>query len=431
MRDILLTLTIFGTVPVILVKPHIGVLVFSWISYMNPHRLTWGFAYNFHFALIIAATTILAWVISREPKRLPWNGVTLLLIAFTLWISLTTLFALYPDPAYIKWERTIKILLFNGFITLALMGSRERINALVWVIVLSIGFFAVKGGLFTLLSGGGGRVYGPAGSFFQDNNSLGLALVTVIPLIRYLQLTSAFRALRWGLGGLMALSFIAVLGTYSRGAFVGTAVLVVALTLKTRHRLWLAAGIAVVLVLGISLMPQSWHARMGTIVAEDVDKSVQGRFDAWAYGIDLAMERPITGGGFMAYRGNVDPASSVGYRSSHSIYFEVLGEHGFVGLALYLALGIGAFLTGTRVLRYTRGQPELSWAGDLASMLQVSLVAFAAAGTFLGLAFFDLFYHLVAITILTAAVVKKASSAGTQESSRQRILDHAAQNSLG
>ena len=103
----------------------------------------WPHGGDIRFALLIAATTIFAWVISREPKRLPWSGITLLLIAFTLWISFTTLFALYPDQAYIKWERTIKILLFNGFLTLALMGSRERINALVWVIVLSIGFFEV------------------------------------------------------------------------------------------------------------------------------------------------------------------------------------------------------------------------------------------------------------------------------------------------
>ncbi len=420
MRDILLTLTIFGSVPLILVKPHIGVLVFSWISYMNPHRLTWGFAYNFHFVLLIGATTILAWVISREPKRLPWSGITLLLIAFTLWISFTTLFALYPDQAYIKWERTIKILLFNGFITLALMGSKERINALIWVIVLSIGFFAVKGGLFTLL-GGSGRVYGPAGSFIQDNNDLGLALVTVIPLMRYLQLTSASRALRWGLGGLMALSFIAVLGTYSRGAFVGAAVLVVALTLKTRRKLLLAAGIAVVLVLGISLMPESWHARMGTIAAEDVDASVQGRFDAWAYAIDLAIKKPLTGGGFRAFLGNVD--ASGGHRSSHSIYFEVLGEHGFVGLALYLALGLGALLTGSWIFRDAKDHPDLIWARDLAAMLQVSLVTFAAAGTFLGLAFFDLFYHLVAIMILTDAVVRQTLSASVKQDEKTDCRD--------
>lgn len=431
MRDILLTLTVFGSVPVILVKPHIGVLVFSWISYMNPHRLTWGFAYNFHFAFLVGATTILAWIISRESKRLPWNGVTLLLIAFTLWISFTTLFALYPDQAYIKWERTAKILLFNGFITLALMGSRERINALVWVIVLSIGFFALRGGLFTVLGGGIHRVFGPAGSFIQDNNDLGLALIMVIPLMRYLQLASTSRAVRWGLAGLIALSFLAILGTYSRGAFLGMVVLVVALVLKTRHRVLTAAAVAVILALGIGLMPELWHARMETIVAEQTDSSGQSRIDAWAYGIDLAIERPILGGGFRAFRGNVDPKSGVGYRSAHSIYFEVLGEHGFVGFALFLALGIGAFLTGSRILRRARGHPDLLWAGDLASMLQVSLVAYAATGVFLGLAFFDLVYHLVVIMILTDAVVKKALSTAAQESGRQGILDHTAQSSLG
>ena len=87
MRDILLTLTIFGSVPLILVKPHIGVLVYSWISYMNPHRLAWGFAYNFQFAMLIGAVTVLAWMISREPKRIPLSKVTVLVVAFAAWIS--------------------------------------------------------------------------------------------------------------------------------------------------------------------------------------------------------------------------------------------------------------------------------------------------------------------------------------------------------
>ena len=421
MRDILLTLTIFGTVPVVLVKPHVGVLVFSWISYMNPHRLTWGFAYDFQFAFLIGAVTVLAWMISREPKRLPWNGVTLLLIAFTLWISVTTVFALYTDPAYIGWERTIKILLFNGFITLALMGSKERINALVWVIVLSIGFFGFKGGLFTLLGGGVGRVFGPAASFISDNNTLGLALVTVIPLMRYLQLTSTSRALRWGLGGLMALSFIAVLGTYSRGAMVAMVVLVVALTLKSRRRLLMATGIAAVLVLSISLMPESWHVRMESVIAQRLDASGQSRLDAWAYAIDLAVERPFTGGGFRAFLGNVDPTSLYGYTSAHSIYFQMLGEHGFVGLALFLALGIGSFFAGSRILRRSRGHPDLAWARDLASMLQVSLVAYAVAGIFLGRAYFDLFYHLVVIMVLTDAVVRTALSTDERQEGNGKL----------
>ncbi len=193
----------------------------------------------------------------------------------------------------------------------------------------------------------------------------------------------------------------------------------------------MAPGVALVLVLGIVLMPQYWHTRMGTIAAEEVDASVQGRLHAWGYAIDLALERPILGGGFRAVEGYVNPNSGVS-RSAHSIYFEVLGEHGFVGLAIYLALGIGAFLAGSWILRHAKGDPDLVWARDLASMLQVSLTAFAVAGLFLGLAFFDLFYHLVVIMILTGAVVKEAlSTAARQDSSRKPILDQATRCSPG
>ena len=76
MRDFLLTLVIFGSIPIIFVKPHVGILVWSWISYMNLHRFTWGFAFDFRFALLVAFATIVAWLISREPKRIPWKALS-------------------------------------------------------------------------------------------------------------------------------------------------------------------------------------------------------------------------------------------------------------------------------------------------------------------------------------------------------------------
>ena len=424
MRDILLTLTIFGSIPVILVKPHIGVLVWSWISYMNPHRFAWGFAYDFRFALLVGAVTIAAWLISREAKRLPWGGVTFLLIALAAWVSVTTLFAIYPDQAVNSWVRIAKILLFNGIVTLGLMQSRERLHALVWVIVLSIGFFGVKGGIFTLLTGGGYHVLGAADSFIADNNDLGLAMLTVIPLMRYLQMVSTSAAVRWGLTAAMFLNFIAILGTHSRGALLGTVVLVLMLFLKTRHRFVLALGVAATLALGFVFMPDSWHARMETIGAYEQDVSAQGRINAWNYAVDLALERPVFGGGFGAFPINtVAEADVVRYRVAHSIYFQVLGEHGFVGLALYLALGVATYLLGGSIARQARDRAELAWARDLARMLQASLATFAVVGALLSRDFFDLVIHLVVIMILTGAVVRKALAVSERDGRRQAPLD--------
>ena len=419
MRDILLTLTIFGSVPLILVKPHIGVLVWSWISYMNPHRFSWGFAYDFRFALIIGGTTIAAWLLSREPKRLAWSGTTFLLIALFVWISVTTLFALFPDQAIKSWERVAKILFFNGIVALGLMRSKERLNALIWVIVASIGFFGVKGGLFTLLTGGGYRVWGAPDSFISDNNDLGLAMLTVIPLMRYLQMVSTSLAVRWGLAAAMFFSFIAILGTHSRGALIGMAALVILLLLKTRRRFVMVLGITATLALGFVFMPDSWHARMDTIASYEQDASAQGRIEAWGFAVNLALERPVLGGGFGTFRGHtIERGGAAGYRVAHSIYFQVLGEHGFVGLALYLALGISTFLMGGSIARQARDRPDLAWARDLARMLQVSLATFAVVGTFLSRDFFDLVFHLVAIMVLTGAVVRQSVAAKAPELAR-------------
>jgi probable O-glycosylation ligase (exosortase A-associated) len=90
---------------------------------------------------------------------------------------------------------------------------------------------------------------------------------------------------------------------------------------------------------------------------------------------------------------------------AHSIFFEVLGEHGFVGLALFLLLGVMTWRTASWIIRHARGDPQKRWAADLAAMVQVSLVGYASGGAFLGLAYFDFYYTLVATVILIRIVL--------------------------
>jgi probable O-glycosylation ligase (exosortase A-associated) len=360
--------------------------------------------------VVVGLVTIAAWLFSREPKTLPWHPLVLLLAAFAAWVSFTTLFAAYPEHAQWKWDRTIKILLFNGFVTIGLITTRQRLDALVWVIVLSLGFFALKGAVFTVLTGGIYRLQGPAGSFIADNNQFAMALLMTMPLVRYLQLTAHSRWIRLGLLVLLVSFLVAVLGTYSRGAMIALAMTAIALLVKSRRsvRLALVAGLA--LAAAVQFMPEHWHDRIASIFAYEEDASAQARFDSWRYAVEVAREHPVLGGGFEIFRGN-KAATEAGYRSAHSIYFETLGEHGWVGLGLFLALGLGAYLTARSVIRRASEDPELSWAADLAAMVQVSIAAYAIAGLFLNLATFDLYYHLLAIVVIASSLVRKAAPA--------------------
>jgi len=409
MRSLLVAMIIFASVPVILLKPYVGVLMWSWISYMNPHRLTWGFAYSFPFAMLVGGATLAAWFLSRDKKEFPVTATTVILMTYTVWVSLGTLGAMIPDLAYEKWLKLIKILVIT-YVTMMLINTRRKIDLLVWVIAGSIAYFGVKGGVFTVLKGGQHRIFGPPNSFIGENNALALAEIMVIPLLRYIQLQLTRRIFKWAMGGAMLMMVFAVLASYSRGAFIAMSVMLFAIWVKSRKRALLGVLGAISIAAALAFMPAKYFERINTLQTYEEDASALGRIDAWLMAFNLAKAKPLFGGGFDVFEStdifltyNPDAPRA---RQAHSIYFEVLGEHGFVGLALFLALGFAALRTCSSTIALAKRNPEFTWARDLAAMIQVSLLGFAAGGAFLSLASFDLYYHLIAIAVVTKIVVQ-------------------------
>jgi len=379
---------------------------------MNPHRFTWGLAYDFPVAAVIAAGTLAGLLFTREPKQLPLTPTTMVWLGFTLWVGVTTIFAIFPDHAFAEWGRTMKIMLFS-FVMVMIMREPQRLHLLIWVVVISIGFFGLKGGAFTLLHPTGGRqlVYGPPDSFIGENNALALATIMTIPLMRYLQLSSNDKWIKRGLLVLMLMSSISVIGSFSRGALLAAGAMVTYLWLKSPKRL--ASGIVIALVLAVALViaPEQWFERMHTIGEYKEDASAMGRINAWWMAFHLANDRPLVGGGFDAF----DAVTFARYapvpddiHDAHSIYFEVLAEQGYVGLLLFLLLGWFSLRSGKWVRNKTRNRPDLKWAHELSGMLQVSMIGYAVGGAFLGLAYFDLYYSLVAMMVITHWLVKDA-----------------------
>ncbi len=416
MRSILVAVLIFATIPMILVKPHVGILVFSWISYMNPHRLAEGFAYDFRFAFIIAAITVIAWLVSREEKRLEWTPPVVLLALLTVWLSFTTLFALNAEDGPAGWERSMKIMMM-AILSLTMLTSRRRVEALTWVIVLSIGYFGVKGGLFTLATGGQYRVWGPPESFIEDNNDLSIGLLMILPLAWYLYGQVGQRWLRWALAAGLALTAVAIIGSYSRGAFIAASGVAVYFWFKSPKKLPLGIILTILVLVALAMVPDAYVERILSIRTYASDQSASTRLDMWHFALSLAIDRPFVGGGFGAfYLESLYPKYWPQYDAIynvHSIYFQMLGEHGFIGLVLFLALAFTTVRTGTWIIRQARGRPDLAWASRFAAMLQVSLLAYAVGGAFLNLAYFDLPYHIVVLMVSTRRLVARELAAPT------------------
>jgi probable O-glycosylation ligase (exosortase A-associated) len=404
----MLTAVVFGVLMLEFKYPHYGIYLWSWLSYMNPHKLTWGFAYYFPFAFITAVVTLTAYLFSKEPKRLPLTPETILLIIFLGWMTFTTFFAFYPYLAWEQWDKVMKIQIMT-LLTAMLITDRKRLEGLVWVIALSLTYYGDKGGIFTILHGGVHHVRGPEGTFIEGNNEIGLAMIMTVPLLRYLHLQAQNKWIRLALAASMVLTGLAAIGTQSRGALLAAVAMGSLLWLKSRNKVTTAVYIIAAVALIAAIMPQQYWERMNTIRTYEQDASAMGRINAWHTAFILAKDR-ITGGGFdtfqlPTFRRYAPEPENV--HAAHSIYFQVMGDHGFTGLVLFMLIGLLGWRTGSKTIRECRKDPNRKWASDLAAMAQVSMIGYATGGAFLGLAYFDYYYHLVIILVLTYQIAVK------------------------
>lgn len=391
MRALVVLSAVAGLLLLAVAHTQVGLYAWAWLTLMQPHQETWGLG-GYRLNLVIAVATIVLWLVSKEPKKLPPGPTTALIVAFVAWMVLVQILSLRPSYSWGFFDRFIRVMIFI-LLCLVLLNTKARIHAMIWVFCIAIGYYGIKGGMFTIVSGGSHRVFGPPSTVISDNNHLGGALVFLLPLLNYLRLQTEARWIRIGLLLTMAPIIFGVLGTHSRGAFVALAVVALPLWWRSRNRLGLAVALVPVTILALSFMPESWYARMDTIEQAGEDASFQGRVDAWVIATKIALSNPLTGAGFrVPYLQEVADIYLSEYRrarAAHSIYFEILGSMGFVGLGLFLAIIALAFGNARWIRRHTASQPQARWAYDLATMAQVSLIGFCVAGASLSLEFWE------------------------------------------
>ena len=151
MRDLVLAVVVFAAVPFMFRFPWVGVIYWTWFSLMNPHRLAYGFAYSFPFAQVIALATMAGVLFTKDPRQMKGGAATVTLMLFVLFICFTTFFALVPDQATPMLDRILKIQLLT-FVALLVLYRKDHVMWLVWTVAGSIGYYAIKGGLFTLVT---------------------------------------------------------------------------------------------------------------------------------------------------------------------------------------------------------------------------------------------------------------------------------------
>lgn len=421
MRDVALSALVGAVLLMVFKHPVLGAYLWAWLGLMNPHKMTFGFARSLPFAQIAALATLLALIVTSKRQPLPRTGIAIVLFVMIAWMSFTCLFAMAPQDQVIeRWIFVLKIQVML-FVTWMLVRDEKEIRGLVWVVVLSVAFFGVKGGIFTLLTGGGSRVWGPPGGMLEENNALAVALVMLMPLMYFLRETEPRRWLRNVLLFMMITCAFSVLGSQSRGALLALLAMAFFLGLKGKYLVRTSLMLIVLVGIAIIFMPDSWTERMETIKTYGEDGSAMSRIWTWTTLWNAAVDRPFVGAGFQADHPIVfdryAPVDGVFEQFAgrvyvaHSIYFQMLGEHGFIGLGLFLGLLGATWFTASRLASRTTHDPEFSaWVPSLMRMVQVSMIGYMIGGAFLSLAYLDLPYYVFSFVVLTDVLVRRRTA---------------------
>jgi len=423
MRDIFLVAIIFIGMLATLRYPFAGILLWTWFTVMDPHQGAFGFVTTAPLNLIIAVVTILSWIFSKEPKPRSFDLTHVLVFAFLVWITFNGFFAVDPSWSWPIWNITWKTILL-GLLISKFVTNKVRAHALIWTVVVSLLYYGIKGGIFTLVTGGGSHVLGPTYSQIGDNNTLALATLMVLPLVNYLRLQSASRWISLGLLAAMALSTVSIVGSYSRGAFIALGGLSAVAWFRARNKFIYPIAAAIIVIPIFLFMPQNYFDRLDTIKTASSDPSFHGRVVAWKVAWSYATEHfpfgdGMAGGQLPAVFNHYFPSEET--HAAHSIYFQVLGDNGFIGLILYVAILVTAFSYCSRIRKATRGINELHWAYELTGMIQLSLFVFCLGGAALSMAYYDVLFINVGLLSALRTMLATSSRANPKFSATKAI----------
>jgi probable O-glycosylation ligase (exosortase A-associated) len=234
---------------------------------------------------------------------------------------------------------------------------------------------------------------------------------------------------RWGYLGAFSLCILAVLGSNSRGGFLALFVLGVWYWVTSPRKLVSAIFLAVVATGVVHFAPDRWFDRIATIKEAGDDQSFMGRVAAWKVSVNIANDHPFFGSGFDAtqvsaiwdqykYTPNfvdIEIPASINFKAAHSNYFQVMGDLGYVGLMLFLALLASAFITRWQIKGLVRRLPaNQAWASDLSTAITLSLVAYMAGGAGVSLAYFELVYlQIVMLSIIRHMMLRQVEQEGS------------------
>jgi putative inorganic carbon (hco3(-)) transporter len=425
MRDLIFIAYILGLMLLAFKRPFLFTLIYAYLDIVSPQRLSYFLLNSIPLSLIVFGLAFSSFFLIEDKKNVRFAPRIAMVIILIAYCGMTTVGAEEPVAAAEKWSWVWKALLFAAFLPLTL-HTRLRIEALALTMVLCASTLIVTGGIKTLAGGGG---YGVLVILIDNNSGLfegstiSCIAIAIIPLILWLMQHGTIITPDWKVRlyatALIGACLLIPVGTQARTGIICIAVLAILMLRYARYRFLYLGAAALLGLAAIPFLPQSFTQRAETMKNYKADESASTRIQVWAWTWEYVKEHPM-GGGFEVYLQNrirykipvtnpdeiaLDGRTSKEIvdkgRAFHSSYFEMLGEQGFIGLALWLLINIGGVWRMEMLQRIyrKRNREDEKWVAPLATALQNGQIIYLIGSLFVGIAFQPFVFMLVGLQI--------------------------------
>jgi len=404
----------FGLLATIFADPFWGLAAFALFTHITPQQLSELYIVPLRAPFFISIAVLICYFFnSRYSQKFSERPAELwMMVIILLGMALGAAGAFDKEAA---WSATLVFLKYVVFFFL-FINIIDSYKKLTWfhnALILSAAWLVYR--CWDQRGSTSNRFENRGGGVIDDSNEFAAALVLLLPLV----VTRIFRGPWWIRAGAAAGTFgmiMSVVITSSRGGFLGlVAVYVATMTMFQKQRkkmLIILVGIA----LGASVFVTDYYKdrMLGMLAAQegqvDPDRSAQTRFDAWRYALVLFSENPIYGCGmdnFGDYFGHEKQGRELGQGGTvcHSLWFQALSEGGlmvFVPLVAMLAL---FFVRTSRAKKSFLLLSREDVRDDIAA-LQVGLIGFLVAATFVNRLFYEPIYWWCGMAVVYSRIAQ-------------------------
>lgn len=438
MRDLFFVAFLFASLFLAIKRPFLFILVYCYVDIVAPQRLSFFLLNQVSLSLIMFGLAIIGWLVGDSKKGMRGDHLQVVIGILLLYCGISTIYADFPVEAQDKWSWVWKAMVWSMFLPLVLR-TRLRLEAMALTMVLSASALAITGGLKTATGGSG---YGSLQLLLDDNSGLfegsifSTVAISIIPLILWLaRYGTIFNArtdnlhhkLVWGFAICLVFACLLIpVGTQARTGLVCAAFLFIFGLRDSKYKMRYLTGVVALGIIALPLVPSAFAERMSTITNHQADESASTRVAVWKWTWDYALDHPL-GGGFDVYRQNELQVTKVIVRNSggqvtreevpytdkarafHNSYFEMLGEQGFPGLALWLYLHIVCFVRMESLRRRYKDvtDPDQAWIRPMATALQGGHLVYLMGAMFVGIAFQPFVWMIISLQIGVHTYIKR------------------------